>query len=57
MTKRVNKRKQALSFEKMGLLEFCDPNLDVDKLLDSDEKVAEEFDAKMHVTQTIQVAG
>lgn len=42
------------AFEKMGLLEFCDPNLDLDKLLDSDEKVAEEFDAKIHVTQTIK---
>ena len=43
-----------LAFEKMGLLEFCDPHLDLDKLLESDEKVAEEFDAKAHVTQTIQ---
>ena len=45
-----------LAFEKMGLLEFCDPHLDLDKLLESDEKVAEEFDAKAHVTQTIQAA-
>ena len=45
-----------LAFGKMGLLEFCDPDLDVDKLLYSDEKVAEEFDAKIHVTQISQVA-
>ncbi|MFP6706323.1 MAG: ferritin-like domain-containing protein [Alphaproteobacteria bacterium] len=44
------------AFDKMGLLEFCDPNLDVDKLLAADEKVAAEFDAKDHVTQTIQAA-
>ena len=44
------------AFDKMGLLEFCDPNLDVDKLLAADEKVASEFDAKAHVTQTIQAA-
>ena len=45
-----------LAFGKMGLLDFCDPDLDVDKLLDSVEKVAEEFDAKIHVTQISQVA-
>lgn len=44
------------AFEKMGLLEFCDPNLDVDRLLASDEKVAEEFDAQAHVTQAIHAA-
>lgn len=44
------------AFEKMGLLEFCDPNLDVDLLLSADEKVAEEFDAQAHVTQAIQAA-
>jgi len=44
------------AFDKMGLLDFCDPNLDVDKLLAADEKVAAEFDAKAHVTQTIQAA-
>ncbi len=44
------------AFDKMGLLEFCDPNLDVDLLLAADERVAEEFDAQAHVTQAIQAA-
>ena len=44
------------AFEKMGVLEFFDPNRDVDEMLANDEKVAEEFDAKAHVTQAIQAA-
>jgi hypothetical protein len=44
------------AFDKMGLLEFCDPNLDVDLLLDSDARVAEECDAQTHVSQVAQAA-
>jgi hypothetical protein len=44
------------AFDKMGLLEFCDPNLDVDLLLDSDAGVAEECDAQTHVSQVAQAA-
>jgi hypothetical protein len=44
------------AFDKMGLLEFCDPNLDVDLLLDSDARVAEECDAQTHVSQVTQAA-
>ena len=43
-------------FVKMGVLEFCDPNLDVDVMLDNDQKVAEEFDARAVVAETIAAA-
>jgi hypothetical protein len=43
-------------FVKMGVLEFCDPNLDVDIMLDNDQKVAEEFDARRVVADTIAAA-
>ena len=39
------------AFADMGAIQFADT--DVDALLDHDEKVAEEFDARRHVTQTI----
>jgi hypothetical protein len=41
---------------KMGLLDFCDPNIDVGALLDNDNKVAEEFDARRRVDETIAAA-
>ena len=44
------------AFDKMGLLEFCDPNLGVDVLLAADKNVAVEFDAQAHITQIIQAA-
>jgi hypothetical protein len=40
-------------FVKMGVLEFCDPNIDVETLLENDQKVAEEFDARAAVADTI----
>ncbi|MDP6563679.1 MAG: ferritin-like domain-containing protein [Alphaproteobacteria bacterium] len=44
------------AFTKMGLLELCDPDLDIGALLDHDAKVAEEFDARRHVGETIAAA-
>jgi len=43
-------------YVKMGVLEFCDPNIDVELLLENDQKVAEEFDARAHVAETIAAA-
>ena len=43
-------------YMKMGLLDFCDPNIDVGALLDNDNKVAEEFDARRRVDETIAAA-
>jgi hypothetical protein len=33
-------------YTKMGLLEFCDPNIDVGALLEADQRTAEDFDAR-----------
>ena len=44
------------AFLKMGVLEFTDPNADIEALLEHDNQVAEEFDARMRVQETIAAA-
>lgn len=44
------------AYVKMGVLEFTDPNIDIGALLDQDQQVAEEFDAKRRVDETIAAA-
>lgn len=44
------------AYVKMGVLEFTDPNIDIGALLDQDQQVAEEFDAKARVAETIAAA-
>jgi len=42
---------------KMGLLDFCDHNIDVDALLENDQQVAEQFDAaRARVDETVAAA-
>ena len=42
---------------KMGLLDYCDPNIDIDALLENDQQVADEFDAaRQRVEETIAAA-
>ncbi len=44
------------AFVKMGVLEFVDPDTDVGEMLERDNQVAEEFDAKRRVAETIAAA-